>query len=299
MSSFKEKVTIPLTINPIFRGYISYYHKGGLNLLKNKGLLILKQKLNFMKKKLESELMSIAHKILKLKGKEDVNKMHKEVSALYEKLTVLKFAQENFEEDFPKIGSGSSFFGMLDTAFNNTVTDSIEVEDKVYVNLDDTGEDAIMEPVMEKIKDIVAQMPQETQQVDALIEEVTNNNTSKFHKNDLEDITADFKDTPIFDKVEESEAASKLKADKKSLNDKLKTGDFNNIGLNDKLAFIKHLFDGQSSDYDRVVSQLNTVNSYTEAQRFIVDMVRPDYNNWEGKEEYEARFMHIIETKFD
>ncbi len=251
-----------------------------------------------MKKKLESELMSIAHKILKLRGKEDVNRMHEEVSALYEKLTVLKFAQENFEEHLPKIGSGSSFFGMLDTAFNNTVSDSIEVEDKVYVNLDESEEDAIMEPVMEKIKDIVAQMPQETQQVDALIEEVTNTNTSKFHKNDLEDITADFKDIPVFDKVEETGSLNKEKDDKKSLNDKLKSGGLN-IGLNDKLAFIKHLFDGQSGDYDRVISQLNTVNSYTEAQRFIVDMVRPDYNNWEGKDEYEERFMQIIEAKFD
>lgn len=249
-----------------------------------------------MKKKLESELMSIAHKILKLRGKEDVIRMHKEVSALYEKLTVLKFAQENFEEDLPKIGSGSSFFGMLDTAFNNTVTDSIEVEDKVYVNLDDSENEAIMEPVMEKIKDIVAQMPQETQQVDALIEAVTNNNSPQFHKNDLEDITADFKDSPIFDKVDET--INKEKDDKKSLNDKLKSGGLT-IGLNDKLAFIKHLFDGQSGDYERVISQLNTVNSYTEAQRFIIDMVRPDYNNWEEKEEYEERFMQIIEAKFD
>ena len=42
-----------------------------------------------MKKKLEAELMSIAHRILKLKGKDDIDKMHKEVAALYEKLTVL------------------------------------------------------------------------------------------------------------------------------------------------------------------------------------------------------------------
>ena len=44
-----------------------------------------------MKKKLESELISIAHRILKLKGKEDVLKMHGEISALYEKISVLKY----------------------------------------------------------------------------------------------------------------------------------------------------------------------------------------------------------------
>ena len=84
-----------------------------------------------MKKKLESELISIAHRILKLKGKEDVNRLHDEVAQLYEKITVLKFAQDNFEEDMPTIGGDSSFFGMLDEAFNNTVSDTIEVEDKV------------------------------------------------------------------------------------------------------------------------------------------------------------------------
>lgn len=251
-----------------------------------------------MKKKLESELMSIAHKILKLKGKENVNRMHAEVALLYEKLTVLKFAQENFEEEgLPKIGGSSSFFGMLDTAFNNTVSDSIELEDKVYVNLDDSENEAIMEPVMEKIKDIVAQMPQETQQVDDLIEAVTNNDNSQLHKNNLEDITADFKDIPVFDKVVETGSfINDIKDEKKSLNDKF--GGIN-IGLNDKLAFIKHLFNNKSEDYDRVISQLNTANSYTEAQRFIVDMVRPDYNNWEGKEDYETRFMEIIDARFD
>ena len=84
-----------------------------------------------MKKKLESELISIAHRILKLSGKEEVTLLHKEVAELYEKLTVLKFAQDNFEDEMPTIGSDSSFFEMLDVAFNNKVSDTIEVEDKV------------------------------------------------------------------------------------------------------------------------------------------------------------------------
>ena len=63
-----------------------------------------------MKKKLESELISIAHRILKLSGKEEVSLLHKEVAELYEKLTVLKFAQDNFEDEMPTIGSDNSFF---------------------------------------------------------------------------------------------------------------------------------------------------------------------------------------------
>ncbi len=241
-----------------------------------------------MKKKLESELVSIAHRILKLKGKEDVAKMHAEVTALYEKLSVLKFAHENFEGDIPTIGSDSSFFGMLDVAFNNKVSDNIEIEDKIYVNLDEKEDDHIYEPVMEKIKDMVAQMPQETQQVDEIVETVVaTEDTPVTH---LEDITAGFEEIPEFEPVSEAEART-------SLNDTLKKGALN-IGLNDKLAFIKHLFEGKNEDYERVISQLNTAQSYQDASRFINDIIKPDYNDWSGKEEVEQRFMEIIESKF-
>lgn len=247
-----------------------------------------------MKKKLESELISIAHRILKLKGKEDVLKMHTEARALYEKLSVLKFAHENFEDDIPSIGNDSSFFGMLDTAFNNKVSDNIEVEDKVYINLDDVSEDEITEPLMETIKDMVAQMPQETLQVDSVFEEAIPKQPKKTavqHKHDLETITSGFEETPVFEPV------SKNGSEKKSLNDALKSGGLN-IGLNDKIAFIKHLFDGKSEDYDRVLSQLNTSVSFSDAKRFIEDIVKPDYNDWKDKEEFEERFVQIIESKF-
>ncbi|MBT8303234.1 MAG: hypothetical protein KJP09_02105 [Bacteroidia bacterium] len=246
-----------------------------------------------MKKKLESELMSIAHRILKLKGKEDVARMHQEVRELYERLSVLKFAHENFEDDLPTIGNDSSFFDMLDVAFNNKVSDNIEVEDKIYINLDDVEDDGIMEPVMEKIKDIVAQMPPESQNIDRIFEEAIPKKL--YHKNDFEEITADFKDMPVFDPVEEK-AAKTDDQSPKSLNDKLKGGIV--IGLNDKIAFIKHLFDGNSEDLERVISQLNTVTSFENAEHMIKTKVKPDHNFWIGKEEYANRFMEIIEARF-
>lgn len=248
-----------------------------------------------MKKKLESELVSIAHRILKLKGREDVDKMHREVAELYEKLTVLKFAQENFEDHIPKIGNDSSFFGMLDTAFNNKVSDNIEVENRTYINLDEVEDDDIMEPVMEKIKDMVAQMPQESQEVDVMLEETLR--TDNQNNLEFEAITAGFAKMPDFEPLED---AQKLEAEraKKSLNDKLK-GERLTIGLNDKIAFIKHLFEGRNEDYDRVISQVNTTHSVTEARKLIFEMVKPDYNNWNGKEEYEERFIEIIESKFN
>lgn len=248
-----------------------------------------------MKKKLESELMSIAHRILKLKGKEDVLKMHEETRLLYEKLSVLKFAHEKFEDATPTIGNDSSFFDMLDSAFNNKISDNIEVEDKIYINLDDVVEDEITEPVMNKIKDMVELMPEKTEEeVNAVIESAIPK--QNYHKNDLEEITADFKDLPVFEPI--GNVQKRNGHEKVSLNDRIKSGGLN-IGLNDKIAFIKHLFDGNSSDYDRVISQLNTIQSLEDAKRFILTMVKPDYNSWIDKEEFEERFIQIIEAKFN
>ena len=243
-----------------------------------------------MKKKLESELISIAHRILKLKGREDVDRMHEEVSKLYEKLTVLKFAHENFEDKMPTIGNDSSFFEMLDTAFNNKVSDNIEVENKIYINLDEVEDDGIMEPVMNKIKDMVAHMPQEEpNEIDIILEKAKKEETATTVE--FETISADYGVIPEFEPIEEAQK-------RKSLNDKLKGRNLQ-IGLNDKLAFIKHLFDGKSEDYDRVVSQINTSKSLEEAQNLIHQLVKPDYNNWEGKETYEDRFLQLVESKFN
>jgi len=244
-----------------------------------------------MKKKLESELVSIAHRILKLKGKEDVKKLHAEVAVLYEKLTVLKFANDNFEEDLPTIGNDSSFFGMLDSAFNNKISDNIEIEDKTYINVDESQED-IAEPLMETIKDMVAQMPAEADVVENMFQEIEPAKHYEQEKNDFEDITSDYQDTPVFIPIEDA------KKEKKTLNDTLKNGGLK-VGLNDKIAFVKHLFNGKDDDYNRVLSQVNTAASFKKASSLVLNMVKPDYNNWEGKEEYETRFMELIEARFE
>lgn len=248
-----------------------------------------------MKKKLESELVSIAHRILKLKGREDVDRMHEEVSRLYEKLTVLKFAHENFEDDKPTIGNDSSFFDMLDTAFNNKISDNIEVENRTYINLDEVEDDGIMEPVMDKIKNMVAHMPEHVEEVDEVLENIKPIEES--HTIEFESITSDFANMPEFEPL--TDAKKREEENKqKSLNDRLK-GQSLQIGLNDKLAFIKHLFEGKNEDYDRVISQINTTHTLGEARTLILEMVKPDYNNWDGKEEYEERFIEIIESKFN
>ncbi|WP_299669935.1 hypothetical protein [uncultured Polaribacter sp.] len=81
----------------------------------------------------------------------------------------------------------------------------------------------------------------------------------------------------------------------KSLNDRL-AGNIQ-IGLNDRIVFVKNLFDGSQEDFNRVISQLNTIKTEKEANKFINKMVKPDYN-WAEHEELETRFMEIVSRKF-
>lgn len=138
-------------------------------------------------------------------------------------------------------------------------------------------------PLMETINEMVTEMPleQESAAIEDLFASVTN---------------------PVFIKKEEEKeqpASSKTIPDKslpKNLNDFLGKGI--QIGLNDRLAFIKNLFEGSAEDYQRVLSQVQTYSDWEEAQLFIQEMIKPDYNNWEGKEEFEIRFLKCIETNF-
>ena len=80
-----------------------------------------------------------------------------------------------------------------------------------------------------------------------------------------------------------------------SLNDKLKTNI--QIGLNDRIAFVKNLFEGSQEDFNRVISQLNTLKTEKEAKKFINKIVKPDYN-WSEHEDLENRLLAIIERRF-
>lgn len=82
----------------------------------------------------------------------------------------------------------------------------------------------------------------------------------------------------------------------RSINDQMATG-LLKIGLNDRIAFVKHLFNGEQQDYNRVLSNLNTMANFDEADSFVNQMIRPEYN-WEGKEEYIERLMDLVRQKF-
>ena len=84
--------------------------------------------------------------------------------------------------------------------------------------------------------------------------------------------------------------------EKKSLNDRL-AGTVLKFGLNDRIGFVKELFDGSQEDFNRVVSQLNTCSSLEEANDYINAHISHEYG-WDQKEETAARFMTAVEQKF-
>ncbi|WP_299675185.1 hypothetical protein [uncultured Dokdonia sp.] len=285
-----------------------------------------------MKKSIKAELISLAHKILQLKDDTSYAQMTEQSRALYEKLMVLSYAEKLEKSGQPTIGlskientidevtTEKEVVPVVEKIVETPVEDKIEIQeptpepvkrktpaeivaenearfaevrandkhrpDGTFFNQDEP----VHEPVIEKIKDMVAEMPPEASVIDELVESIEPQD--RYQKNDMLEIGGEFAQMPIFDPVAVAEEDSVPK----NLNDKLKSG--LKIGLNDKLAFIKHLFHGSDTDYNRVLSQLSTFGTLDEAKQFIQQMVKPDYDAWEGKEEYEERFMQIIESKF-
>ena len=314
-----------------------------------------------MKKRISAELISIAHRILKLKNHSETLQLQQEAKNLYDQLTILRFYEENFElvkNEIPEAVFEEMLEGKPSEVFTTPKVE--EVETKVETTISEI-EPEILEPQPEE-KIVIAELTLEESEDETLLEteEVANEVEEEDVEEEVEEIEEQKSETSVNQKetvakqisfedmlvhdyqeldfvkvdevpvaveqaneatfeavsleiasemepineteptsiVEAEEPAEKKQKESKttSLNDKLNKGI--NIGLNDRIAFEKKLFGGNAEDFNRVLSQLNTFDNFQEAESFILDFVKPDYNNWEGNEEYEARFIEIVENKF-
>ena len=135
-------------------------------------------------------------------------------------------------------------------------------------------------------------MPNENEEaIEELLKEIIPSKETS--NSDLEEFAASYRETPVFERKQNITAEEK----RKSINDKVNSG--LPIGLNDRIAFIKQLFDGSTDDYTRVLSQINSMTTFQESVSFVENNIKPDYNNWAGKEEYVDRFLSIIEKRFN
>ncbi len=319
-----------------------------------------------MKKKLEADLISIAHRILQMKNKSDINQLLVETQKLQEKLSVLKFVEDHFGDTKPTIGQKEMEEKLTAVFENNASLDSnsndviasLPIEE---IKIDESSEIEIItsevkeEVIFDLTEEIIVDESSEIEIITNEVEEDVNidlkeeiqvdsiEETVKPHvfgftpafeldvefdeepKKKTESVQISFEDLlgpnyndTLFVKVDTKENESIFTEneieplhDLSLPTDKLKsTSEFKEstitlqetktlkIDLNDRIAFVKHLFGNSNEDYNRVLNQLITYDNFEEAQYFIEDMVKPDYNNWEGKEDYSQRFMDIIEKKF-
>lgn len=263
-----------------------------------------------MRKKLEADLKELANKILE-NNDLGAAALKSEAKELYEKLTILAFTEENLAafssgetslEKSEKKDLKPEAVKTEEVAAAPAPEPAEEKDDYLPDGTEYNDSEAITEPNTEKIKDIVAQMPPETDKLDFLVNSIISGQTTPPVKKEQKpegeernflDIGVDYDKLPHFEPVKKQQEKERPK----SLNDRLKKGF--NIGLNERLAFIRHLFEGNTADYNRVISQLNTFNSLEEAKKFIQLVVKPDYKYWQGKEEHETKFMELVENKFN
>lgn len=313
-----------------------------------------------MKKRISAELISIAHRILKLKNHSETLQLQQEAKNLYDQLTILRFYEENFEgvkNEIPaavfeeKLEGNTLEVVAAPVHFETESTEEISADlhaveaevppaaEKIIVAelfLEEEDEEAALNEVRSEVpesevepEDLSEPLPVSasgvlgTQAKQITFEELLAHDYSEMDFVKVEAVPLDFEKgtermfEPVLSESQEGEApnssadvSSKNKkkevkptsekgdheSKSSSLNDRLnKTITF---GLNDRIGFEKKLFGGSSDDFNRVISQLNSFENFEEARGFVNDFVKPDYNNWEGNEEFEVRFMEIIEKKF-
>ena len=321
-----------------------------------------------MKKKLEADLMSIAHRVLQMKNKSDINQLCIETQRLYEKLSVLRFVEEHFGGAKPTIGQAEVVAKMKQFFEENHLSEVKPAMTKLEIVAENVAEEEIVEEesIEEEVVDQENDEDEIAEEESTPLTEVEFNETEPDEEGEgeeiiedepakLEDIGflpafeldvepeeipetpkklesiqisfeellgADYKETH-FVKVDHNKAnpldfelpkESSIQKEREDLLAEIQVSPKDiepknvatldkqaagiPIGLNDRIAFVKHLFGNSDEDYNRVMNQLITFDSFEEAQNFIEDMVKPDYGDWQGKEEYEQRFLEIIEKKF-
>jgi hypothetical protein len=277
-----------------------------------------------MHKKLESDLMSLAHSILQMKNKENVFLLKQKSHEIYEKLSILAFVEEYVnstaglkktkEELLSKVEKGYEAKGLIsdelevvepaETVVSNFTEDFLKVENEklsAEIAEDFSEEDTELEDKVASIHEYleVEKEVEIEQPFDAIEGAIFGDTETADSKEDLKDVE-ERRDLTLEEELKDTipvDVMATLFEPVKgtSLNDKLQTNI--QIGLNDRIAFVKNLFEGSQEDFNRVISQLNTLKTEKEVKKFINKIVKPDYN-WSEQEDLENRLMAIIERRF-
>ena len=238
-----------------------------------------------MHKKLEADLTSLAHSILQMKNKEDVFALKSKAHEVYEKLAVLAYVEEYLintpnpeytkeelldlvEKAEIKAKNESTSQSLEETVVSLEATEEYDQEKSEEQELNDSQDedveavkdDAVSEGIELTLEDssVNSEVHEEVEDLFSQSEENTNDSS----EGDSEIVEPSEEETPISleDELKDTIAVDVVadlfeNAPKKSLNDKIRNDI--QIGLNDRIAFVKNLFGGSQEDFNRVVYQLN------------------------------------------
>ena len=173
-----------------------------------------------------------------------------------------------------------------------SVEESVE-EEIVGNTVEETPEatEAIIEE--EKTEDAAIENTALTEgAADESIEEIiTEEKTEEKVIEDIAEETSPSQETPIT--INEALAQNTSSSRKLSVNEMLASRNIA-ITLNDRLAFINNLFDGEVEDFENTIRYIFSQKEVDVVIEYITEIIKPYYNNWIEKEEYEKRFMEII-----
>ncbi len=261
-----------------------------------------------MHKKLIQELNSLAHDILKMRDKNDILAVKDKVSKLYEKINLLAYIEE-YVNTTPQIKETKE---ELISKF--VVTESLPEKN------DEVPQSIVNDKVEQKeFKDEAILDVETNTEIETIKVNDTEENDDKIQVTSYEDTTYDEEQPTVVEwelSLEEQKEMARMsleeeledtvhadevsnmfvKEEPRSLNDRLRSKI--NIGLNDRLAFVHHLFKWNQSGFNNMIKEVDQKESLEEALKYIEEYVKPNYD-WSDVEQYEERLYEIIRCKFN
>lgn len=251
-----------------------------------------------MKKRVEADLISIAHRILKLKNKSEVDILQIEIKKLYDAITILKFYNDNFDQVKTTV---------LEEDLNNKLVHFLDINANSLNSELEIDSNQVQDELPEVLMKTLQLPESETVEAPIVNQEKDASNFEPLFEMAAETLFEPIKNSPIEISFEELVGKnydgadfvkpSELAQEKKQLLFEKATHGLS-ISLNDRIGFEQQLFAGSSEDFNRVLSQLNTFDTFEEAKDFIDEIVKPDYDNWANKDDFANRFMELVENKF-
>ena len=274
-------------------------------------------------KNIQEEIIRLSEAIARLaQGDTQNSELQNELKLLsqdlLERVHLLKFAHQVFDEVEPKFEEQEEYISEPTENIEQQILDEDQQEDEIE-RFENEEENLEEEPVeVEAATQTEEQEKQEEQEHQESQEEREN---QKERENEVEEVDeVESLEEPNEEIEEEVQAVDKPETtqntsdDKESLNDKisklsksdslasklqnqpiqnLKTA----IGLNERFLFANELFQGDCAEYQRAIEEFNHLASMDDAVRLIEHKYQPNYK-WDFDNHTVQNFIHYLQRRY-